>query len=51
MLTYKSIYKKGPFPFSLVADGVLNRESNSRFKMEDLNELIEHYFNLGYQQM
>ena len=28
--------------FSRVADGGLNWESNSRFKMEDPNELIEH---------
>ena len=41
-----------PFPYSRVADRGLNRESNSKFKMEDRNELIKHYFNLnlGYQQ-
>ena len=39
-----------PFLNSHVADGELNWESNSRFKMEGRNELIAHYFNLEYQQ-
>ena len=46
--TYMSIYKLSHN--SRVADRGLNRESNSRFKIEDRNEPIEHYFNLGYQQ-
>ena len=60
MESYKSTYNSSmptlsrfincPFRYSCVADKGLNRESNSRFKMEDRNELIEHYFNLGYQQ-
>ena len=37
MLTYKWIYKLPPFPYSRVADGGLNRESNSSPETNSLN--------------